>query len=94
MPVLGSKVLIPPPGIPSPSLRPESSELRRCLNDTSLPIDVRITGRPSNRQSCGSRSLGGVIVGVLDELAVDEAGAGTNEWDEVGCVDRPPAVLG
>jgi hypothetical protein len=35
-----------------------------------------------------------VVVGSFDELAVLEAGAGADERDEVGCVDRAPALLG
>jgi hypothetical protein len=31
---------------------------------------------------------------VVDELAVDERGAGTDERDQVRAVDRAPAVLG
>jgi hypothetical protein len=34
------------------------------------------------------------FVGSFDELAVDEHGAGTHERNQVGRVDRPPAVLG
>jgi len=36
----------------------------------------------------------GVFVGSFDEFAVDERRAGADERDQVGCVDRPPAVLG
>ena len=49
-------------------------------------------------KTCGSRSLccgvDGLAVGSFDELAGFEAGPGADEGDEVGCVDRPPAVLG
>ena len=34
-----------------------------------------------------------VVVGSFDELAVDERGAGADERDQVGRVDRAPAVL-
>jgi hypothetical protein len=36
----------------------------------------------------------GVFVGSFDEFSVLEAGAGVDERDEVGCVDRAPAGLG
>ena len=49
-------------------------------------------------KTCGSRSLccgvDGLAVGSFDELAGLEASPGPDERDEVGCVDRPPAVLG
>src|ERR671933_3066261 len=32
--------------------------------------------------------------GSFDQLAVDEGGAGADQGDQVGCVDRAPAVLG
>jgi hypothetical protein len=38
--------------------------------------------------------LGGVVVGSFDELSVGEGGAVADEGDQVGCVDRAPAVLG
>jgi hypothetical protein len=34
------------------------------------------------------------LVGSFDELSVDEGRAGADEGDEVGAVDRAPAVLG
>jgi len=43
-----------------------------------------------------SRSLliASLVVGSLDEFAVLELGAGPDEGDQVGCVDRAPACLG
>ncbi len=38
--------------------------------------------------------MAGVFVGSFDEFAAPEAGAGADECDEFGCVDRAPAVLG
>ena len=35
-----------------------------------------------------------VVVGSFDELAALERGAGADERDEMGCVDRAPACLG
>ena len=34
-----------------------------------------------------------LVVGSFNQLAVDEVGAGTDEGDEVGCVDHPPPLL-
>ena len=35
-----------------------------------------------------------ILVGSFDELAVDEDRIGSDEGDEVGCVDAAPAALG
>ena len=35
-----------------------------------------------------------LVVGSFDEFAVDEAGSGTDEGDQVGCVDAAPPGLG
>jgi hypothetical protein len=35
-----------------------------------------------------------MLVGAFDELAIDEAGAGADERDEVGCVEGAPGRLG
>ncbi len=37
--------------------------------------------------------ISSLVVGSFDELALLESGAGTDERDEVGCVDRAPALL-
>ena len=50
----------------------------------SRPVDQDLLG-------CG---VDGLAVGSFDELAGFEAGSGADEGDEVGCVHRPPAVLG
>jgi len=43
-----------------------------------------------------SRALlgGSFLLGAFDELAVVESGTGADECDQVGCVDRAPALLG
>jgi hypothetical protein len=43
---------------------------------------------------CGSRSLGGLLSGSFDQDAVEECRSSSDQRDEVGCVDRPPACLG
>lgn len=35
-----------------------------------------------------------LVGGSFDEFAVEEGGSGTNQWDEVGCVDAAPPGLG
>ena len=35
----------------------------------------------------------GVLAGPFDKLAVDEGGSGTDQGDQVRCIDGPPAVL-
>jgi hypothetical protein len=48
-------------------------------------------------KTCGSRSLScfrlGVLAGPFDEFAVDEGRSGADQGDEVGRVDRAPAIL-
>ena len=70
----------------------------RIAHNPRLVTSVLVASPGAIVKTCGSRSLccgvDGLAVGSFDELAGLETGAGADERDEVGCVDRPPAVLG
>jgi uncharacterized protein len=63
-------------------------QIRGPLEKWSRPVDRRF--------SCGLLiiSLLVLVVGSFDQVAVDEGGAGSDQSDEVGCVDGAPAGLG
>src|SRR5262249_60762026 len=92
----------PPPPPPLPPPRRSKSVARRtrpggpAVTATGSWRTFGVTAGPRDfAVGSGSGRLGlGVPPGSFDELAVDEGGAGADQGDEVGCVDRPPAGLG
>ena len=66
------------------STRADTSPADASENGTERPVDEDLLG------GFGLRCL----VGSFDEFAAFERGAGADEGDQVGAVDRAPAVLG
>ena len=95
VPVVGERVR---PGVAGPQqhgqalagVRQPGAQWMKAI--ALLPGGSEQLSRPVDEDRLGG-FLFGVFARSFDEFAVDEGRPGADQGDEVGCVDRPPAVL-